>query len=483
MKKLYALFFIFFTCNLMYAQTTVTLTLNANDEDASIDNYNPGNNYPNEIEYASRAWTISGTPVTWRSLFKFNLQCIPSNAVVTSAFLSLYYADTNNYGNAQHSSLTSSNESVLERVTSSWSANTVTWNSQPTSTTADEVILPQSISGTQDYLNMNVTPMVQQMISNGNNGFLLRLTNEMYYAQMFFASGNNPHLNKHPALTITYTLPSVICLDLTLNGSDEDATIDNYNPGNNYPNEIEYASRAWTISGTPVTWRSLFKFNLQCIPSNAVVSSASLSLYYADVNNFGNAQHSSLTSSDESVLKRVTSSWSENTITWNNQPSTTATDEVILPQSLSGTQDYLSMDVTPMVQQMISGNNNGFLLRLTNETYYAQMFFASGDNPHSNKHPQLQVCYSLAATVNDISDAGDLTVFPNPTEGKITVNSTKVKIQNVEVHTMLGELLDVYSNDHRQNTIQIDISDFSKGIYFLNIKTQDGIVVKKIVKE
>ncbi|MBK6839656.1 MAG: DNRLRE domain-containing protein [Bacteroidetes bacterium] len=63
----------------------------------------------------------------------------------------------------------------------------------------------------------------------------------------------------------------------------------------------------------------------------------------------------------------------ENTVTWNNQPSTTTTDEVILAQSTSGTQDYTNMDVTPIVQEMVSDQamNYGFVLKLTNETFYA----------------------------------------------------------------------------------------------------------------
>ena len=52
-------------------------------------------NYPDEIEYHSAAWTITGTPVIWRNLFKFDLSCIPANAAIQSAHVSLFYADTN----------------------------------------------------------------------------------------------------------------------------------------------------------------------------------------------------------------------------------------------------------------------------------------------------------------------------------------------------------------------------------------------------
>src|SRR6266496_4660092 len=172
MKTIYSLLCLFtLSASIATAQTTVTYTLDPNSEDATIDDYTPGNNYPSEIELASRAWTISSTPVTWRSLFKFNLSCIPPNATVTSANLNLFYATQNNFGNAQHSSLSSSDESVLQRSTSWWSENTVTWNNQPTATIMDQVILAQSTSGMQDYPNLDVTAMVQQMVSYPSSNF------------------------------------------------------------------------------------------------------------------------------------------------------------------------------------------------------------------------------------------------------------------------------------------------------------------------
>jgi Secretion system C-terminal sorting domain/TGF-beta propeptide len=488
MKKIYALSFAFILCAFVVnAQTTVTYTLDVNSEDATIDNYSPSNNYPNEIEMASRAWTISSTPVTWRSLFKFNLSCIPPNATVTNANLTLFYAAQNNFGNAQHSSLSSSDESVLQRVTSWWSENTVTWNNQPSATSIDQVILPQSTSGTQDYPNLDVTAMVQQMVSypSANFGFLLHLTNETAYAQMFFASGDNPVVGKRPSITITYTIPATDCFTLTLDAFGQDATIDDYGPSNNYPNEIEYASRAWTISSVPVSWRSLFKFVLPCDLSNAVVQSATLSLYFAMQNGFGNDTHSSLTSSNESIVQRVTSPWAENTVTWSNQPSTTTTDQVILPQSSSPTQDYPNLNVTAMVQQMLSNPalNEGFMLRLTTETAYAQMFFASGDNPDSSKHPTLQVCYTLLTSVDAVTEQNGLTVFPNPASDELLVSGLSSSIKTINIFNSIGAKIFSGKLTSGEKQIKLNVQNFSPGIYVVSINGEKINRTVKFVKE
>lgn len=497
MNKIYCLTVLLFLSSVFAsAQVTVTVPLNAIDEDATVDDFGPANNYPNEIEYHVSAWTISGTPVVWRNYFKFNLSCIPSNAIIQNAQLSLFYADTNSYtiyANGEHSSLTSSNESVLQRVTSAWMENTVTWNNQPSTTTTDEVILAQSTSGTQDYTNMDVTPIVQEMVSDQamNYGFLLKLTNETFYAQLIFASGDNPNDLKHPSLQITYTVPVQICQTFKLSPADEDATIDDFNVAGNYPDEIEYHSAAWTITGTPVIWRNLFKFDLSCIPANAAIQSAHVSLFYADTNSYliyANGEHSSLTSSNESVLQRITSVWTENTVNWNNQPSTDTSGQAILSESTSGTQDYTNIDVTQMVQEMtISPTANfGMELKLTNETFYAQMLFASGDNPNADKHPILEVCYTIGTGIDQIASGYNVQVFPNPAHDILIIrfpeSGSKAQYQ---VRDAIGKLISEGSNLHSHSSVEIPIyiADLPSGVYFLHVMTDSQSITKKFVKQ
>ncbi|HNP47363.1 MAG TPA: DNRLRE domain-containing protein [Bacteroidia bacterium] len=478
MKKTYI--FVLMICiqslNIVSAQTTLHLSLNANGEDAAIDNYNPGNNYPNEIEYNMAGWSISGTPVIWRNLFKFDLSQIPAGAQVLDAKLSLHYAVTNSYTNAPQQSLTHSNASIVQRVTSHWTESTATWNNQPTVTNLDALTLPQSTSANQDYLNMDVTAMVSQMVQNGNNGFLISMLDESPYARMIFASGDHPDTLLHPTLDVTYT----DCITLVLSPNSEDVAIDNYNPSNNYGNEIEYNMAGWTINGTPVIWRNLFKFDLSAIPGTAVVSSASLSLFYAAINNYTNAPHESLTHSNESVVQRVTGPWSESTTTWNNQPAATAQDEVRLLQSTSGTQDYTNLDVTAMVQQMVSGSNNGFLIKMVDETPYARMIFASGDNPDSSRRPALEVCFSTNAAVPEFQKDVFINAFPNPATDFVTIE-TSSPLKKLEVCNLLGEIIFSEKPDAPDKQTILNMSGFCSGVYILHVTTAAGSGNKKII--
>ena len=370
----------------------------------------------------------------------------------------------------------------MQRNTSNWTEQTVNWINQPSSTNIDEVILPQSTSPTQDYLNIDVKNIVQHMVTNphDNYGFMLKLINESYYARLIFASGDNPIVSKHPKLNIKYSIPASDCILFRLDQVDEDAAIDDYNPGNNYPNEIEYNSCAWTISGTPVIWRDLFKFNLPCELAQTTIQSAHLSLFYAAQNNYGNTTHSSLTSSNESVLQRITSSWSENTATWNNQPSFTVVDQVVLPQSISGTQDYTNIDVTNMVRVMINNNNQnyGFMIKLTNENYYSRLIFASGDNPDIGKHPLLEVCYTITTSVQEAVAPSNISVYPNPfnDEVNISISSTIANAQ-FNLYNVLGEK--VYTkSDLNGNQFHIDCPKIANGIYFYDL-FENGIEISR----
>jgi hypothetical protein len=72
-----------------------------------------------------------------------------------------------------------------------------------------------------------------------------------------------------------------------------------------------------------------------------------------------------------------------------------------------------------------------------------------------------------------------ISIFPNPSSENITItNSQKstIDILNIE-----GQIIKSINSDG--NHTSIDISGFTRGMYFVKVKSKDGIVVKKFIKE
>ena len=175
------------------------------------------------------------------------------------------------------------------------------------------------------------------------------------------------------------------------------------NADRNFGTEETLWMKDWTwnaIGCSGGTIRSLLCFTeLSTIPSNAVIVSATLRLY--GVTSDRNTSYSGAPASyyeNTVVVQQVTSPWNENTVTWNTQPSTTTANQFIIPQSTSQYNwNYTnsSSELVAMVQNMVSGNNYGFMLRLQTEQHYRNMVFASSDHPDASLHPELEVTYKV----------------------------------------------------------------------------------------
>ena len=122
--------------------------------------------------------------------------------------MSLYAV--NSSVNGTHSTLSGSNASILQRVTTPWNENTVTWNTAPQITTKDEVMVPASVAPLQDFPNIDITTLVQDMVDQPDSsyGLLFRIDTESYYRRLVFASSDYPDTSLHPKLVVQYTTPS-----------------------------------------------------------------------------------------------------------------------------------------------------------------------------------------------------------------------------------------------------------------------------------
>jgi len=533
----------------------------ANGKDASIRGYWPDRNFHDGIKFYVYTWTHSGNRGPGRALIDFDLTQIPSNAMITNASLSLYSSGGTDLDLADHSTRSGSNASYIERITAPWEESTVTWDTQPTTTTTNRVSLPATTSVDQDFLNMDVTQLVGDMVadSSNNHGFMMRLQTEVEYRNLSFYTSDYTDALKRPKLEITYTVPSItrdsifatICqgegyefngtiltetgiyqdsltnsndcgegnvLNLTVkdaayteleevicqgenyewngvvlttsgtyqdtlqnsNGCDsilvlnltvhsdsftqiivlqpdstkgKDASIRSLWPTRNFDNFVKFYVSAWTHSGTPMKGRALIDFDLTQIPSNALITNASLSLYSSGGADLDLGDHSTRSGSNASYIERITSPWEESEVTYDTQPTTTTTNRVSLPATTSSNQDFLDIDVTALVEDMIadSENSHGFRMRLQTESFYRNLGFYTSDYVDAAKHPKLEITY----------------IVPNETILRDTICQGENYDFNGTILTESGIYMDTLQNSNGCNnirTLELIVLDSSSSI-------------------
>ena len=81
------------------------------------------------------------------------------------------------------------------------------------------------------------------------------------------------------------------------------------------------------------------------------------------------------------------------------------------------------------------------------------------------------------------TELNNISVYPNPSNGVFTISATGTKIKEVRVMDVFGRII-IEINALSTNTFNLDISQYSQGIYYIRITNENGeIMVKKLIKE
>lgn len=162
---------------------------------------------------------------------------------------------------------------------------------------------------------------------------------------------------------------------------------------------------AWTVYGTVVKSRSMIKFvDLSQVPTTSTVRQATLFLHGLDAGSLqlpqGNSYYPGSNYNqfgpNDTYVRKITSDWDENSVTWNSRPSNTVTDESLIAPSTKQWNDNVSVDVTNIVKGFVKNpsKNYGFMLLLNNENIYHSYGFYSSESADASKRPKLVIVYS-----------------------------------------------------------------------------------------
>ena len=86
--------------------------------------------------------------------------------------------------------------------------------------------------------------------------------------------------------------------------------------------------------------------------------------------------------------------------------------------------------------------------------------------------------------VEDFASLDKITIAPNPSNGVFTIsNINQTTISKVTIFDINGKVVKVVGSELNFDTITVDLSKFSKGVYFMEIANETDKVVRKILLE
>jgi hypothetical protein len=79
------------------------------------------------------------------------------------------------------------------------------------------------------------------------------------------------------------------------------------------------------------------------------------------------------------------------------------------------------------------------------------------------------------------NDLSRISIYPNPTNNIVYVNMTNIlNLKSITLRDITGRVITQNSNPN--GTVQFDLSNEAKGVYFINIESENGSTTKKVVK-
>jgi uncharacterized repeat protein (TIGR03803 family) len=153
------------------------------------------------------------------------------------------------------------------------------------------------------------------------------------------------------------------------------------------------------------------------------------------------------------------------------KPSIVQSGAVLTSSNLEGNQWYRNSEVI----------NGAFGTSLTTEepgTYTVISTVEGCASVLSDPH-------TLTLVITEVNEENEFVVktFPNPTKDiiQIQVNGNKDKDFTVELLDTFGRVVGVQNSNDSQ--IMVDVTNYTKGLYFIKVITAKGTVLQKIVKE
>jgi hypothetical protein len=88
---------------------------------------------------------------------------------------------------------------------------------------------------------------------------------------------------------------------------------------------------------------------------------------------------------------------------------------------------------------------------------------------------------SQALSINYLNNLSHISLYPNPVENLLIIQSNTGSINKIEIFNIEGQRILEYSSDRQR--VEIDLMKIPSGLYFAKISSGNDIIAKKIIKK
>jgi hypothetical protein len=205
---------------------------------------------------------------------------------------------------------------------------------------------------------------------------------------------------------------------------------------------------------------------------------------------FGSTGLFTVTKGNNGSVVSVSSTGSVSSNTWHHVAFTfnSSSLQIYLDGSPAGSNNsQLAVNYDATKNVYLGGSNETFNLPFTgsidNVRFYNRMINSTEISLLYAQDPSCSTNVTVTPTgIHQPLNESLFTIYPNPTNGFITIKSSSNTILNYRVFDVIGKQVLAETTLIESNQV-IDVTTLSKGIYFLSVKIDDEIFIKKFIKE
>ncbi len=239
---------------------------------------------------------------------------------------------------------------------------------------------------------------------------------------------------------------------------------------NNITSQVVYTSTLSTINGC----------------DSAITTTVNVNPTYALNNSFTVCAGSSFTFADGSTQNNITSQVVyTSTLSTINGCDSAITTTVMVDQpntNVTGLNETLTATLTGATYQWLDCSNGFALLPgATNQSYTATANGSYAVSVTINGCTDTSNCFVISSVGINSPQENAFQIYPNPSHDIVNISTGDATTGTIELMDLSGKI--IFSKTFTGSTTTIDLSAFANGVYFVNMYTDKGKSVARLVKE